>query len=82
MDYKGAGIVEEDSSPEKHMTVRYTDLIAPLIKATQEQEKTILNQEKINQELLKAKQDQEKTNQEQQKIIMVLMKRIEALEKK
>ena len=68
MDYKGAGIVEEDSSPEKHMTVRYTDLIAPLIKSVQEQEKTILNQEKINQE--------------QQKIIMALMKRIEALEKK
>jgi hypothetical protein len=53
VNYKGAGIVEEDSSPEKYMTVRYNDLLAPMIKAIQEQEKTIQNQEKTIMALLK-----------------------------
>ena len=68
VNYKDTGIVEEDSSAEKYMTVRYNDLLAPMIKAIQEQNKTIRNQEKINQE--------------QEKTIMALLKRIEALEKK
>ena len=39
--YKNAGIIEEDGSPEKYLTVRYNDLLAPMIKAIQEQDKTI-----------------------------------------
>lgn len=36
MGYKGAGIVQEDGSAEKMLSVRYTDLIAPMIKSIQE----------------------------------------------
>jgi hypothetical protein len=39
--YKEAGVVSEDASPEKYMAVRYNDLMAPMIKAIQEQQKTI-----------------------------------------
>lgn len=66
--YKNAGVVEEDNSPEKYMTVRYNDLLAPMIKAIQEQNKTI--------------QDQEKINREQQQTIATLLKEVEALKKK
>jgi hypothetical protein len=51
--YKDAGIVEEDSSPEKYKTVRYNDLLAPMIKATQEQQKLIQEQGKTIALLLK-----------------------------
>jgi hypothetical protein len=51
--YKDAGIVTIDSTPEKFMAVRYNDLIAPLIKATQEQNKMIVNLVKSNEDLLK-----------------------------
>lgn len=40
--YKDAGIVTEDNTAEKYMTVRYNDLLAPMIKAIQEQQKTIV----------------------------------------
>lgn len=36
VNYYGAGIVQEDGSEDKMLSVRYTDLIAPLIKAVQE----------------------------------------------
>jgi trimeric autotransporter adhesin len=39
--YKEAGVVSEESSAEKYLTVRYNDLQAPMIKAIQEQQKTI-----------------------------------------
>lgn len=39
--YKDAGIVQEDSSKDQYLTVRYNDLLAPMIKAIQEQQKTI-----------------------------------------
>jgi hypothetical protein len=51
--YKDAGIVTEDTSPEKYMTVRYNDLLAPMIKATQEQQKLIEAQDKVIKDLLK-----------------------------
>lgn len=51
--YKDAGIVTEDTSPEKYMTVRYNDLLAPMIKATQEQQKLIEAQDKVIKGLLK-----------------------------
>jgi len=73
--YKDAGIVTIDSTPEKLMTVRYNDLIAPLIKATQEQNKTIISLVKSHADLLKSNQDLLRSNNN-------LLKRIEALEKK
>lgn len=36
VNYKDAGIVQEDGTEEKQLSVRYTDLIAPMIKAMQE----------------------------------------------
>ncbi|WP_242499277.1 hypothetical protein [Flavobacterium sp. 140616W15] len=36
VNYKDAGIVQEDNSADKMLSVRYTDLIAPMIKAMQE----------------------------------------------
>lgn len=36
VDYKDAGLVQEDGSADKMLSVRYTDLIAPMIKAMQE----------------------------------------------
>jgi hypothetical protein len=66
--YQDAGIVTEDSSPEKYLTVRYNDLLAPMIKAIQEQDKKIQDQQKSIAALLK-------TNE-------ALLKRLEALEKK
>ncbi len=36
VNYKDAGIVQEDGTDEKQLSVRYTDLIAPMIKAMQE----------------------------------------------
>ena len=66
--YKDAGIVTIDPTPEKFMAVRYNDLIAPMIKAAQEQNKTILEQNKTIVSLVKSNED--------------LVKRIEALEKK
>ena len=53
LGYKDAGVVTEDSTPEKYMTVRYNDLLAPMIKATQEQQKMIQAQEKTISALLK-----------------------------
>ena len=41
LDYKDAGIVTEDNSAEKYLSVRYNDLLAPMIKSIQEQEKKI-----------------------------------------
>ncbi|MDD5632670.1 MAG: tail fiber domain-containing protein [Methylococcales bacterium] len=66
--YQKAGIVTEDASKEKYLTVRYNDLFAPMIKAIQEQDKKI--------------QDQQKTIAAQQEALVALLKRIEAIEKK
>jgi len=46
VDYKNAGIVSEDSTPQKYLTVRYNDFLAPMIKAIQEQQQTIQEQQK------------------------------------
>lgn len=76
--YRGAGIIEEDGSPEKYMTVRYNDLLAPMIKAIQDQDKKIQDQQKTIVTLLNQQDNITallKTNE-------VLLKRIEALEKK
>ena len=68
LGYKDAGIVTEDSTSEKYMSVRYNDLLAPMIKATQEQQKLI--------------QAQDSVIKEQDSIIKDLLKRVETLEKK
>ncbi len=39
--YQNAGLVQEDNSANHYLTVRYNDLLAPMIKAIQEQQKTI-----------------------------------------
>jgi hypothetical protein len=39
--YKNAGIVQTDNTPNQYMSVRYNDLLAPMIKAIQDQQKTI-----------------------------------------
>ena len=72
--YKDSGIVTIDTTPEKYMAVRYNDLIAPIIKATQEQQKLIQAQDGVIKE-------QDKINQQQEKTILALLKRVEALEK-
>ena len=68
--YDGAGLISEDGSEEHYLSVRYTDLIAPMIKAIQElteKDKEIENLKK-QVEAQDAKYD-------------ALLKRIEALEK-
>lgn len=65
--YQDAGIVTEDSTPEKYLTVRYNDFLAPMIKAIQEQNITNSEQQKL---ILK-----------QQQVMAELLKRIESLEK-
>lgn len=54
-NYKNAGIVQEDGSAKKMLSVRYTDLIAPMIKGMQEL--TIQN-----------KKFEEKNNQQKERI--------------
>jgi trimeric autotransporter adhesin len=44
--YQDVGVVSEDKPPEKYMTVRYNDLLAPMIKGMQEQQKLIAAQQK------------------------------------
>jgi hypothetical protein len=51
--YPDAGIVTEDGSPEKYLSVRYNDLLAPMINAIQEQDKKIRYQQETIAALLK-----------------------------
>jgi hypothetical protein len=71
--YKDAGLVSEDASADKMMTVRYNDLLAPMIKATQQQQELIRSQQATIQE-------QQQINRQQDLTIAALLKRIEALE--
>jgi hypothetical protein len=52
LDYKDAGIITVDQSAEKYLSVRYNDLLAPMIKAIQEQEKKIDSQQETIAALL------------------------------
>ena len=69
-NYENAGIVSEDASKDHFLSVRYTDLIAPMIKAIQE-----LDEKEKKIEVLENKIEN------QEKVLNDLVKRIEALEK-
>lgn len=56
-----AGIVQEDGTPDQMLSVRYTDLIAPMIKAIQE---LALNSTALEQQLLLQKLRSEKLEAE------------------
>lgn len=68
-DYDDAGLISEDGSEEHYLSVRYTDLIAPMIKAIQE----LTEKDKEIQTLKDQLQDQESRFEK-------LLKRVEALE--
>lgn len=51
--YKNAGVVNAENTPEKYLSVRYNDLLAPMIKAIQEQHKIIEAQKTDISALLK-----------------------------
>lgn len=68
--YDGAGLISEDGSEEHYLSVRYTDLIAPMIKAIQE----LTEKDKEIQNLKKQVEAQDAKYD-------ALLKRIEALEK-
>jgi uncharacterized protein YktB (UPF0637 family) len=80
--YQNAGVISEDKTKEKYLAVRYNDLLAPMIKAIQEQQKAKLEQEAIINNLQKKDQEQQTMIQEQQQTIAKLLKRMDALEKK
>ena len=62
LDYKDAGIVTGDNSAEKYLSVRYNDLLAPMIKSIQEQEKKIDSQQETIAALLVRIEDLENNN--------------------
>lgn len=68
--YDGAGLISDDGSEEHYLSVRYTDLIAPMIKAIQE----LTEKDKEIQNLKKQVKAQDAKYD-------ALLKRIEALEK-
>lgn len=74
VDYINAGIVQQDNSKDKMLSVRYTDLIAPIIKAIQEltvQNKKLeknnkLQTDKIDQLLLELKEIKSRIGQNEE----------------
>ena len=70
LNYKNAGIISEDTTENHYLSVRYTDLIAPVIKAIQE-----LSEKDKEIDSLKKKVES------QDKLLNNLLKRIEDLEK-
>jgi hypothetical protein len=48
----GYGVLGIGGDPERTLSLRYTDLIAPLVKAVQEQQQTIASQQALIEELL------------------------------
>lgn len=70
LNYENAGVISEDNSENHYLSVRYTDLIAPIIKAIQE-----LSEKETEIETLKKKIEI------QDELLKKLLDRIERLEK-
>lgn len=70
VNYDNAGIISEDATKDHYLSVRYTDFIAPMIKAIQE-----LSEKDKEIDALKTK------IKEQEQLLNSLLKRVEKLEK-
>ena len=83
LNYEFNGVTPVDpNNPSSSYYLGYSTFVVPLVKAVQEQQSTIKNVQKDNQEHRNTIAALEQSKQEQAEVIQNLMKRIEALEEK